>query len=1189
MGGEEDDDYSQPPVVDELGMSATLRSDPPGSNARMRANRATTTNNTSAANTGTSGASTQPTTQSHNNQSRPDPPASPRKLFKAPQFNNKKKHPISPKKKRRGRAMAFLVCLTVVSAVMLGCVLGEYEKTVEAVLKVAKLNSTSFNTISFNATATSTMIRKQLRLFDSNKLKNVIGLGTATTTTTKTTATTTPETTISSNSKDSGNINDHTTDTTTTTVTVTEKKKTPSPTQTPTTKNPTSSPTTSPDKTTTTTTTTSPPEVVVVTKEEETNKETPADADQDKPTEAIAETDTVDTTTDALETTDAAPTEADKEVDEPTETSKIGDTKDAETETTDATPTDVEDNGKATADKEDTTTATDATPTDKKDDEQTPDKDDTTATTTEAAPTDSETTDKDDTAAATDASPTDSETTNKEDTTTTTEAYPTTDEKKDEKPTGKDDATTTTTDATPTDKKDEGKTADKADATEATDPTPTKDNTVVVVENDTATPGSISLVTSFWAQPPKQKGNNLHRLEIQAAMVNNRNNQYLDQIVVILDGATKDANCTHLQTQLDELEADVVAKMPGYVKTAYETNKKEKLPVFTCIDREEKQPNYYEIFKYATDPKIVTSDVVIVANADQAFDDTVQWAGKIKDDAVLVLPTWGFDKKQVPQLTKEYFKFVHGGKDAKMFQEGAVSRCSEGEKSWDGYVFHRKLIAGHLESDNFMRYTVVDDPKQDYFVMNEVGAENAALYALLQNVPDAKDAVGCSVIQMWHFHGGLANMHVHEKADYWHFKGKGKNKLRAVPRPWRTAGHPIADAFVVKNVPQTKMSGATKKEEGDISTISDTVEGEDADKSAAVRRTNESAAKTSTKAAEGTVSLVSSFFASGLLAKEQPHPHLAETMMAFLNNINNPHFNQVVVILDGSSSKANCATFERKLQDLQAQFQKWNNSGTDNGPEIVSSKLTCVDREQGQPNYFEMFSYASDPEIITSDVVLMANADQAYDESVKWAGKIKDEAIGTLPSWGYDKATAPKSITNYFEFSHLPNVSKVDNVKRAFERSPMPNKCKSVSSSWDGYVFHPALIRGRIKEEDFVRPSFLFDLNEKGKRVNITNSTAMFKMNEQGAENAGFASLIMNIPEAFHAQTCEVIRGWHFHAAEKMHADNKVDQSIDGKTQRKFLWYHEDPKIRKTVVPEPARRASKWFKGLYPVEPEILV
>ncbi|CAB9501318.1 unknown protein [Seminavis robusta] len=276
---------------------------------------------------------------------------------------------------------------------------------------------------------------------------------------------------------------------------------------------------------------------------------------------------------------------------------------------------------------------------------------------------------------------------------------------------------------------------------------------------------TISLVTSFWAQSPEQAASP-HRREIEEAILNNINNPHLDQVAIILDGSASGANCNHFKERMDQLNVQFHKKLEQHNITVPYTGSvaNKKRPKLTCVNRSDKQPNYYQMFLYASSPKVVTGDVVIMANADQAFDSSVQGLRRLRENAVLLVPTSGFDKDLVPSPAHEHFLFLHGH-TSQNYTEGVKARCRPRMLSWDAFAFHRRLLEGKLvRPQDFMRNTV--EGTQAFFHMNEDGAENAATWSLWSNVKNAGYFKSCFV-RMWHFHG-FEKMHAHlENETYW--------------------------------------------------------------------------------------------------------------------------------------------------------------------------------------------------------------------------------------------------------------------------------------------------------------------------------------------------------------------------------------------------------------------------------------
>jgi hypothetical protein len=255
------------------------------------------------------------------------------------------------------------------------------------------------------------------------------------------------------------------------------------------------------------------------------------------------------------------------------------------------------------------------------------------------------------------------------------------------------------------------------------------------------------------------------------------------------------------------------------------------------------------------------------------------------------------------------------------------------------------------------------------------------------------------------------------------------------------------------------------------------------------------------------------------------------------------------------------------MEDLQHEFIVWSNNTnrTTLNPEkslaSLSTKLTCVDREQGQPNYYEMFQYATDANTVNGDVVILANADQAFDDTAHWASLIKSNTVLVLPTQGYSYTAAPKQVTNFFQFAFR---HRSRDVNLRWDKVSVRKRCNGTGGSWDGYVFHRDFVRGRLQPGDFVRNTRMQVWN------NITNSSEpvkqFFTMNEMGAENAGLWGLLNALSNATDADGCDFIRIWHFHNSRKMHPK-----------ARKFSWAGTRNWVPKPWWPQPPHQGRASF------------
>jgi len=253
----------------------------------------------------------------------------------------------------------------------------------------------------------------------------------------------------------------------------------------------------------------------------------------------------------------------------------------------------------------------------------------------------------------------------------------------------------------------------------------------------------VSLVTSFWAEPKDSTKANPHRREMEAALMANIHNPHFDQVVVFLDGVSEEANCAHFLRGMNELNEQLGAA----VKKQLNSSK------LTCVDVHTGQPTYYQMFKN-TLHEAVEGDVVVLSNADQAFDDTISQAQGLNPEVLIVLGTRGFSFRMPP--TTKYFYETLGNNRRKVGpyryrgQSDPPDRCLVTASSFDTYIFHKSKLSDRLREEYFQRPNANNEMK--YFYMNENGAENAALWALQQSYPFTSVYNACDRIHSWHFH-----------------------------------------------------------------------------------------------------------------------------------------------------------------------------------------------------------------------------------------------------------------------------------------------------------------------------------------------------------------------------------------------------------------------------------------------------
>jgi hypothetical protein len=294
------------------------------------------------------------------------------------------------------------------------------------------------------------------------------------------------------------------------------------------------------------------------------------------------------------------------------------------------------------------------------------------------------------------------------------------------------------------------------------------------------------------------------------------------------------------------------------------------------------------------------------------------------------------------------------------------------------------------------------------------------------------------------------------------------------------------------------------------------------------------------------VSYVTSFWAE---RKDSPtNPHRREMDAALLANIHNPHFDQVVVFLDGVSDDAHCAHFLQGIIDIQL-----GHGYAKIGEMDPITKVACVDIDGGQPTYYQMFQNTLH-EAVTGDIIVLSNADQAFDETISLARSLNPEVLAVVGSRGFtDKMTlATKSF-----YETLVGITDVRQKRPGVWET---DRCLETNLSWDTWIFHKSKL-SNLKEEDFKRP-------------NVNNEMMPFYMNENGAECAALWAVQQSYPFTSLYNACDRVHSWHFHLTPKTHQ----------KRLSPWLPHVHDIYIPDDSVPAPWG-GSRVGKGNYPFPP----
>ena len=269
------------------------------------------------------------------------------------------------------------------------------------------------------------------------------------------------------------------------------------------------------------------------------------------------------------------------------------------------------------------------------------------------------------------------------------------------------------------------------------------------------------------------------------------------------------------------------------------------------------------------------------------------------------------------------------------------------------------------------------------------------------------------------------------------------------------------------------------------------------------------------------VSYVTNFWAqaSEVGVEVESNPHRLEIRASLLANIHNPHFDQVVVFLDGVKEDANCPLFLDGLVKLSRNLGTTSFNDND-----LYSKVTCVGSTDGQPNYYQMFQNAVSDHV-AGDVVVMANADMVFDDTASLARHLNPEVLIALGSRGFSDKT-PQHVKAIYDQIVGKNHSLTQDDDRCAAST------RRFTLSFDSYIFHKSKLRGRLKAEMFQRP------NIKGEKVH-------FNMNENGAECAALWALRRTYPFKSTYNPCEKIYSWSFHLTPKTHHVREIPWSAE--------------------------------------------
>ena len=226
----------------------------------------------------------------------------------------------------------------------------------------------------------------------------------------------------------------------------------------------------------------------------------------------------------------------------------------------------------------------------------------------------------------------------------------------------------------------------------------------------------LALLTSLWVDSNRWRE---HRVEVLKALSINVRNPHLSVIYVQLDGTDEEAACPRLMT---DLERDYKVK-PTHIGK------------LVCAYDGDVRLSYLRMFEIAKSAPPLQGHVVVLANGDMAFDDTIMKAKYVQTDTLLTIATRG--------LRVSWFWPNLGS------SKRTPDRCYPVPKirdSWDAYIFHP-------ESLQLNKALWLDMKTCRTFSMNQVWAEESALNAIhIASTSIEKIFQVCDEIYMWHLH-----------------------------------------------------------------------------------------------------------------------------------------------------------------------------------------------------------------------------------------------------------------------------------------------------------------------------------------------------------------------------------------------------------------------------------------------------
>ena len=232
---------------------------------------------------------------------------------------------------------------------------------------------------------------------------------------------------------------------------------------------------------------------------------------------------------------------------------------------------------------------------------------------------------------------------------------------------------------------------------------------------------TLTLLVNFWL--PDEPLPRHHR-ECESALVLNSVSNIFHTVVVLLQSKHSDG-CTIFLSRMNEIRGKISIPFTALLR---------------CVNYSW-QPSYFDMFQFSIQE--LRKGIVVLANTDMVFDSSILSLRNLGWNELNVIATSGFSKNSPIYLQSRYVNLTT------YVVRDVVNRCYnetiQQRTSWDAFVFRSQSL--RLTSKQFQ-----DRKSGRQYLMNQNGAEAAALAAIVASNRHVNVCQVCDSVKMWHFH-----------------------------------------------------------------------------------------------------------------------------------------------------------------------------------------------------------------------------------------------------------------------------------------------------------------------------------------------------------------------------------------------------------------------------------------------------